>query len=74
MPSAGKAPPHSAWGLCCLFQVHSYTRGCHSDRSLGHLSVTEAELLRDPEGGRQVRAGGAKVWRGLGGGPVVVCL
>uniref|UniRef100_A0A9L0IPZ4 Tubulin epsilon and delta complex 1 n=1 Tax=Equus asinus TaxID=9793 RepID=A0A9L0IPZ4_EQUAS len=35
-------------------EVHSYTRGCHSDRSLGHLSVTEAELLRDPEGGRQL--------------------
>ncbi|NIG60538.1 hypothetical protein BU61_4338 [Pontoporia blainvillei] len=41
--------------------IHSYTRGCHSDRSLGHLSVTETELLRDPEGGRQVRAGGTKV-------------
>ncbi|XP_070333788.1 tubulin epsilon and delta complex protein 1 isoform X2 [Odocoileus virginianus] len=35
-------------------QIHSYTRGCHSDRSLGHLSVTETELLRDPEGGRQL--------------------
>ncbi|XP_070449110.1 tubulin epsilon and delta complex protein 1 isoform X2 [Equus przewalskii] len=40
---------------CALLgKVHSYTRGCHSDRSLGHLSVTEAELLRDPEGGRQL--------------------
>ncbi|XP_057589843.1 tubulin epsilon and delta complex protein 1 isoform X2 [Hippopotamus amphibius kiboko] len=36
-----------------LSKIHSYTRGCHSDRSLGHLSVTETELLRDPEGGRQ---------------------
>uniref|UniRef100_G3MZE8 Tubulin epsilon and delta complex 1 n=2 Tax=Bos TaxID=9903 RepID=G3MZE8_BOVIN len=35
-------------------EIHSYTRGCHSDRSLGHLSVTETELLRDPEGGRQL--------------------
>nr|XP_031531551.1 tubulin epsilon and delta complex protein 1 isoform X5 [Vicugna pacos] len=34
-------------------EIHSYTRGCHSDRSLGHLSVTETELLRDPEGGQQ---------------------
>ena len=55
-----------------MFQIHSYTRGCHSDRSLGHLSVTEAELLRDPEGGRQVRLVGPrwawpKVRRGLGG-------
>ncbi|XP_024838003.1 tubulin epsilon and delta complex protein 1 isoform X2 [Bos taurus] len=41
---------------CALLgKIHSYTRGCHSDRSLGHLSVTETELLRDPEGGRQVR-------------------
>ncbi|TKC42547.1 hypothetical protein EI555_012779 [Monodon monoceros] len=39
---------------CALLgKIHSYTRGCHSDRSLGHLSVTETELLRDPEGGRQ---------------------
>ncbi|XP_042800433.1 tubulin epsilon and delta complex protein 1 isoform X3 [Panthera leo] len=36
--------------------IHSYTRGCHSDRSLGHLSVAETELLRDAEGGQQVRA------------------
>ncbi|XP_047651110.1 tubulin epsilon and delta complex protein 1 isoform X3 [Phacochoerus africanus] len=40
---------------CALLgQIHLYTRGCHSDRSLGHLSVTETELLRDPEGGRQL--------------------
>ncbi|XP_061015559.1 tubulin epsilon and delta complex protein 1 isoform X2 [Dama dama] len=40
---------------CALLgKIHSHTRGCHSDRSLGHLSVTEAELLRDPEGGRQL--------------------
>lgn len=58
---------------CALLgKIHSYTRGCHSDRSLGHLSVTETELLRDPEGGRQVRLVGPRwVWpkvrRGLGG-------
>uniref|UniRef100_A0A8C6E9J5 Tubulin epsilon and delta complex 1 n=1 Tax=Moschus moschiferus TaxID=68415 RepID=A0A8C6E9J5_MOSMO len=40
---------------CALLgQIHAYTRGCHSDRSLGHLSVTETELLRDPKGGRQL--------------------
>ncbi|XP_077910445.1 tubulin epsilon and delta complex protein 1 isoform X3 [Halichoerus grypus] len=39
---------------CALLgKIHSYTRGCHSDRSLGHLSVAETELFRDPEGGRQ---------------------
>uniref|UniRef100_A0A8C7AG40 Tubulin epsilon and delta complex 1 n=1 Tax=Neovison vison TaxID=452646 RepID=A0A8C7AG40_NEOVI len=41
--------------LCALLgKIHSYTRGCHSDRGLGHLSVAETELLRDPEGGRQL--------------------
>ncbi|XP_034848475.1 tubulin epsilon and delta complex protein 1 isoform X2 [Mirounga angustirostris] len=39
---------------CALLgKIHSYTQGCHSDRSLGHLSVAETELFRDPEGGRQ---------------------
>ncbi|XP_057344035.1 tubulin epsilon and delta complex protein 1 isoform X7 [Manis pentadactyla] len=33
--------------------IHLYTSGCHGNRSLGHLSVAETELLRDPEGGRQ---------------------
>uniref|UniRef100_G1S3D5 Tubulin epsilon and delta complex 1 n=1 Tax=Nomascus leucogenys TaxID=61853 RepID=G1S3D5_NOMLE len=37
-----------------LSKIHLYTRGCHSDQSLGHLSVTEAEMLRDPEGGQQL--------------------
>ncbi|KAG8514450.1 Tubulin epsilon and delta complex protein 1 [Galemys pyrenaicus] len=37
-----------------LSKIHSYTRGCHGDRSLGHLSVVETELLRDPEAGRQL--------------------
>nr|XP_011753376.1 tubulin epsilon and delta complex protein 1 isoform X2 [Macaca nemestrina] len=36
-----------------LSKIHLYTRGCHSDQNLGHLSVTEAEMLRDPEGGQK---------------------
>ncbi|KAK1339516.1 hypothetical protein QTO34_020199 [Cnephaeus nilssonii] len=40
---------------CALLgKIHTFTRGCHSDRSLGHLSAAETELLRDPEGGRQL--------------------
>uniref|UniRef100_A0A2K5E622 Tubulin epsilon and delta complex 1 n=1 Tax=Aotus nancymaae TaxID=37293 RepID=A0A2K5E622_AOTNA len=35
-----------------LSKIHQYTRGCHGDQSLGHLSVAEAEMLRDPEGGQ----------------------
>ncbi|XP_036738046.2 tubulin epsilon and delta complex protein 1 isoform X8 [Manis pentadactyla] len=35
-------------------EIHLYTSGCHGNRSLGHLSVAETELLRDPEGGRQL--------------------
>uniref|UniRef100_A0A2K6QVQ4 Tubulin epsilon and delta complex 1 n=1 Tax=Rhinopithecus roxellana TaxID=61622 RepID=A0A2K6QVQ4_RHIRO len=42
-----------------LSKIHLYTHGCHSDQSLGHLSVTEAEMLRDPEGGQQVSGVGA---------------
>ncbi|XP_045415065.1 tubulin epsilon and delta complex protein 1 [Lemur catta] len=37
-----------------LSKIHLYTRGCHSDQRLGHLSVAETEMLRDPEGGRQL--------------------
>lgn len=41
--------------LCAfLGKIHAYICGCHSDRSLGHLSVAETELLRDPEGSRQL--------------------
>ncbi|XP_023561471.1 uncharacterized protein C14orf80 homolog isoform X2 [Octodon degus] len=39
-----------------LSKIHTYTHGCHSDRNLGHLSVTETEMLRDPEGIHQLRA------------------
>ncbi|XP_036904435.1 tubulin epsilon and delta complex protein 1 isoform X2 [Sturnira hondurensis] len=39
---------------CALLgKIHWFTRGCHSDRCLGHLSVAETELLRDPESGQQ---------------------
>lgn len=64
--AGGGTHPCSAWALCCPFQIHSYTHGCHSDHRLGHLSVTETELLRDPEAGRQVRAGPGVggTWRG----------
>ncbi|XP_058511425.1 tubulin epsilon and delta complex protein 1 isoform X3 [Ochotona princeps] len=37
-----------------LSKIHMFTRGCHSDCSLDHLSVVETEALRDPESGRQV--------------------
>ncbi|XP_029454695.1 tubulin epsilon and delta complex protein 1 isoform X4 [Rhinatrema bivittatum] len=29
--------------------IHSYTRGCHTDQNISHLSVTETDLLRQPE-------------------------
>ncbi|XP_006839655.1 PREDICTED: uncharacterized protein C14orf80 homolog [Chrysochloris asiatica] len=37
-----------------LSKIHQYTRGCHSDRNLCHLSVAEVELLSDPEVGKQL--------------------
>ncbi|XP_058511423.1 tubulin epsilon and delta complex protein 1 isoform X1 [Ochotona princeps] len=37
-----------------LSKIHMFTRGCHSDCSLDHLSVVETEALRDPESGRQL--------------------
>ncbi|EHB01414.1 hypothetical protein GW7_18898 [Heterocephalus glaber] len=36
-----------------LSKIHTYTHGCHSDQNLGHLSVTETEMLRDPEDSQQ---------------------
>lgn len=44
---ASRQREHSA----LLSKIHGYTHGCHS---LGHLSVTETEALRDPENGRQL--------------------
>ncbi|XP_073495250.1 tubulin epsilon and delta complex protein 1 isoform X2 [Phyllobates terribilis] len=32
-----------------LHQIHSYTQGCHIDKTTGHLSLMEAELVRDPK-------------------------
>ncbi|XP_028905857.1 tubulin epsilon and delta complex protein 1 [Ornithorhynchus anatinus] len=37
-----------------LAKIHSYTRGCHPDRSIGHLSVSETDLIRRPENGGQL--------------------
>ncbi|XP_049987936.1 tubulin epsilon and delta complex protein 1 isoform X1 [Alexandromys fortis] len=55
-----------------LSKIHLYTRGCHSQRNLDHLSVAETEMLRDPESSQQllqalesenVRLGAALEWR-----------
>ncbi|KAM4014339.1 tubulin epsilon and delta complex protein 1 isoform 2-T3 [Anomaloglossus baeobatrachus] len=32
-----------------LYQIHSYTQGCHIDKNAGHLSLMEAELIRHPQ-------------------------
>ncbi|XP_043839674.1 tubulin epsilon and delta complex protein 1 [Dromiciops gliroides] len=37
-----------------LNKIHLYTRGCHPDQSIGHLSVPETELLRFPESSKQL--------------------
>lgn len=37
-----------------LSKIHLYTRGCHSQKRLGHLSVAETEMLRDPESSQQL--------------------
>ncbi|XP_036062035.1 tubulin epsilon and delta complex protein 1 isoform X2 [Onychomys torridus] len=53
-------------------KIHLYTHGCHSQQSLGHLSVAETEMLRDPESSQQLlqaleienmRLGAALEWR-----------
>lgn len=55
-----------------LSKIHLYTRGCHSQRNLDHLSVAETEMLRDPESSQRllqalesenVRLGAALEWR-----------
>lgn len=43
-------------------QIHLFTHGCHSQQSLGHFSVAETEMLRDPESGQQVRVGRVLGW------------
>ncbi|XP_072485747.1 tubulin epsilon and delta complex protein 1 isoform X1 [Notamacropus eugenii] len=37
-----------------LNKIHMYTRGCHPDLSIGHLSVSETEILRFPESNKQL--------------------
>ncbi|XP_007473397.1 tubulin epsilon and delta complex protein 1 isoform X2 [Monodelphis domestica] len=37
-----------------LNKIHLYTRGCHPDQSIGHLSVPETEILRFPESSKQL--------------------
>lgn len=37
-----------------LSKIHTYTHGCHRDQNLGHLSVTETKMLRDPEGSQKL--------------------
>ncbi|KAL1791341.1 hypothetical protein HispidOSU_030072 [Sigmodon hispidus] len=37
-----------------LSKIHLYTHGCHSQQSLGHLSVAETDMLRDPESSQQL--------------------
>ncbi|XP_040268776.1 tubulin epsilon and delta complex protein 1 isoform X1 [Bufo bufo] len=32
-----------------LYKIHSYTRGCHIDKTTGHLSAMETALLRQPK-------------------------
>ncbi|XP_056667059.1 tubulin epsilon and delta complex protein 1 isoform X1 [Monodelphis domestica] len=37
-----------------ISSIHLYTRGCHPDQSIGHLSVPETEILRFPESSKQL--------------------
>ncbi|NXH09299.1 TEDC1 protein, partial [Bucco capensis] len=37
-----------------LYKIHLFTSGCHMDKSLGHFSVTETELVRQPENSKQL--------------------
>uniref|UniRef100_A0A8C8SHZ9 Tubulin epsilon and delta complex 1 n=1 Tax=Pelusios castaneus TaxID=367368 RepID=A0A8C8SHZ9_9SAUR len=40
---------------CKLFhKIHSYTVGCHIDHTIGHFSVTEVDLVRQPHSYKQV--------------------
>ncbi|XP_043376396.1 tubulin epsilon and delta complex protein 1 isoform X4 [Dermochelys coriacea] len=33
--------------------IHSYTSGCHMDQTIGHFSVTETDLIRQPDSYKQ---------------------
>ncbi|NXC51124.1 TEDC1 protein, partial [Penelope pileata] len=37
-----------------LHKIHSFTSGCHTDQILGHFSVTETDLIRQPENYKQL--------------------
>ncbi|KFO93492.1 Uncharacterized protein C14orf80, partial [Buceros rhinoceros silvestris] len=37
-----------------LHKIHLFTSGAHMDQSLGHFSVTETDLVRQPENYKQV--------------------
>uniref|UniRef100_A0A6G1R998 Chromosome 8 open reading frame, human C14orf80 n=1 Tax=Hypotaenidia okinawae TaxID=2861861 RepID=A0A6G1R998_9GRUI len=37
-----------------LHQIHLFTSGCHMDQTLGHFSVTETDLIRQPESYKQL--------------------
>ncbi|TFJ98214.1 chemokine-like receptor 1 [Platysternon megacephalum] len=37
-----------------LHKIHSYTSGCHMDQTIGHFSVTETDLIRQPDSYKQV--------------------
>uniref|UniRef100_A0A8C6YV88 Tubulin epsilon and delta complex 1 n=1 Tax=Nothoprocta perdicaria TaxID=30464 RepID=A0A8C6YV88_NOTPE len=37
-----------------LHKIHLFTSGCHMDKVLGHLSVTETDLVRQPENYKQL--------------------
>nr|XP_048718385.1 tubulin epsilon and delta complex protein 1 isoform X2 [Caretta caretta] len=36
-----------------LHKIHSYTSGCHMDQTIGHFSVTETDLIRQPDSYKQ---------------------
>ncbi|NXS49431.1 TEDC1 protein, partial [Balaeniceps rex] len=37
-----------------LFQIHLFTSGSHMDQNLGHFSVTETDLIKQPENYKQL--------------------
>uniref|UniRef100_A0A8C3SD43 Tubulin epsilon and delta complex 1 n=1 Tax=Chelydra serpentina TaxID=8475 RepID=A0A8C3SD43_CHESE len=37
-----------------LHKIHSYTSGCHMDQTIGHFSVTETDLIRQPDSYKQL--------------------
>ncbi|XP_050819239.1 tubulin epsilon and delta complex protein 1 [Gopherus flavomarginatus] len=37
-----------------LHKIHSYTSGCHMDQTIGHFSITETDLIRQPDSYKQL--------------------